>query len=330
MNVMVIEIKVWQITNDKLEPIEATMTEYGRKEREDLEKWIKSNPEILGDDIIITGEQVPTKSGSIDFLGIDRLSGDLVVIELKRDVLPREALAQAIDYASCISSWDIDKVSEECNRYTKQSLEDYLHEKGVETENITINEKQRILLVGFSIDEALQRMVEWLSSEYGVFINVVILKYIRTKSNEELLARTVVIPEEIARDRSKGNNLVFIMSDEPGNYDEDKLRSLLKEYLSKNGQTPRRIREILLPLCLEHETVSRDMIIEKLLNKGEAESKGKAGTIVTTISREIGLIDKDYLRQIIRYDKSNSEKDNYRLESKYKDLVKEVLRDLQT
>ena len=45
---MATEIKVWQIINGKLELIETTMIEAGRKETEGLERWIKSNPLVLG------------------------------------------------------------------------------------------------------------------------------------------------------------------------------------------------------------------------------------------------------------------------------------------
>jgi len=301
---MATEIKVWQIINGKLELVKTTMIEAGRKETEDLEKWIKSNPLILGEDILIIGEQVPTKSGSIDFLGIDK-SGNLVTIELKRDKLPREVLSQAIDYASDISSWDVDKISEVCTKHTGQSLEDYLSEKfeDVDLEDLTINKTQRILLVGFSIEESLQRMIEWLSDNYGVSINAVILKYIKTKGDEELIARTVIIPEEIERERIRKRQIQFPISDEPGSYDNNELKNLLIRYLSEDRDTPRRIREILLPLCLKHGIVTREMIKEELIKKGEADDESKAGKILTTISKEVGYKPRDYLRQIIKYDK---------------------------
>lgn len=330
---MATEIKVWQIINNKLEPIEITMVEAGRKETEDLEKWIKSNPQILGEDILIIGEQVPTKSGSMDFLGIDK-SGNLVIIELKRDKLPREALTQAIDYASDASSWDVDKLSEICTKYTNQSLEDYLSEKfeEIDLEDLTINKTQRILLVGFSIEESLQRMIEWLSNNYGVSINAVILKYIKTKNGEELIARTVIIPEDIEKERIRKRQFKILMSDEPGKYNEDELRDLLINYLSEDRTTPRRIREILLPLCLKHNVVNREMIKKELLKRGEAKDDRQAGIILTTISREIGIAKRDYLRQIIQYEKDPSkpwEKENYRLVEHYKDLVKSVLDELK-
>lgn len=66
---MATEIRVWQIINGNLEPAETSLVGAGRKEKEDLEHWIKTNPVILGDDTLIIGEQVPTKSGLVDFLG---------------------------------------------------------------------------------------------------------------------------------------------------------------------------------------------------------------------------------------------------------------------
>ena len=69
----------------------------------DLENWIKTKPDILGTDILIIGQQVYTKSGPLDFLAIDN-NGNIVVVELKRDKLARVVLAQAIDYASDLST----------------------------------------------------------------------------------------------------------------------------------------------------------------------------------------------------------------------------------
>ena len=93
------ELKTWQIVDGKLTPIETTLKREGRTEPYDLEPWLATNPAIIGNDIAIIGRQVSTKSGAIDLLGIDK-TGNTVIIEIKRDELPRECLAQAIDYAS--------------------------------------------------------------------------------------------------------------------------------------------------------------------------------------------------------------------------------------
>ncbi len=200
---MATEIKLWEIQSGKLIPSNVSLEEAKRKEATDLEKWIRSEPKILGEDIVIIGEQIQTKRGPLDFLGIDS-SGNIVVIELKRDMLHREALVQAIDYASDVTSWDIEKLSEECSKYTGKSLEEYLTEnfEEVEWEDISINHVQRILLVGTGVDESLERMVEWLSNNYDVSINVLVLKYTQTSNGDEVIARTSIIPEEIQQEKS--------------------------------------------------------------------------------------------------------------------------------
>ncbi|MBG0765440.1 MAG: DUF91 domain-containing protein [Tissierellales bacterium] len=200
---MATEIKTWEIINGELKEITTTMIETGRKEKDDLEKWLKTEPSIIGENIKIIGEQVSTDSGPLDYLAIDN-KGNLVIIELKRDKLPREALAQAIDYASDIASWEIDKISETCLNFTGQSIEDFVSEnfEDLDIENITINESQRLLLLGFSIDKALTRMIEWLSDNFDMAINAIILKYVKTSSGDELLSKTSIISEEIEKDKT--------------------------------------------------------------------------------------------------------------------------------
>jgi hypothetical protein len=323
---MATEIKVWQIIDETLEPIETSMVEEKRLEKH-LENWIKTHPEILGENIIIIGEQVSTSGGVIDFLGIDKETGDLIIIELKRDRLGRDALAQAIDYASEVASW----TEEDINERIDKKLELIIENLNLEDPKINLNQNQRILLVGFSMEDRLQRMIDWLSEKYGMSINAVLLKYVKTKNGEELIARTMVIPEEIEKERTEKQRgqIKIQLSDEPGNYNIDELKKLLLKYLSEDRPVPKRIRTILLPLCLEHPIVTRNMIKEELLKRGEAEDETSAGKIITTISREIGIEKRDYLRQILRYDKiSEHQKENYRISEEYKQLVKEILSEL--
>jgi len=322
---MATEIKVWQIINETLEPIETSMTE-GRRLEKDLENWIKTHPEILGENILIIGEQVSTNAGVIDFLGIDA-SGDLIIIELKRDKLGRDALAQAIDYASEVAYWTKEDINERIN----QNLENLLNDKNFQLQDSSINENQKILLVGFSMEDRLQRMIEWLSENYGMSINAVLLKYIKTKNGEELIARAMVIPEEIEKERTEKQKMQkkIQKSDEPGNYSEDELKKLLLKYLSKDEPVPKRIRRILLPLCLEYPIVTREMIKQELLKRGEAENESQAKTYITHISNVIDRKERDYLRQILRYDRITvDQKENYRIPEEYKQLVKEILSEL--
>ena len=324
---MATEIKTWQIVKGKLTVLNSSLPESNRKEKEDLEQWIKSNPEILGDDIAVIGEQVETRSGPLDFLGIDN-GGNIVVVELKRDHLPREALAQAIDYASDVASWDIDRLSEICQAFTGENLEDFFKQKFRDTpiEELSINQAQRLLLVGFSIEESLNRMIEWLSSQYNVGINAIILKYIKTSNGDELLSRTVIIPEEVEREKTNKRKFVVEKSNEPGNYDQATLKEKLIQYLSQNLYSAKRIRDYVLPILLKSKAMTREEMRKEFIKMGGAD-EGQAGYFLALISSQLGFKWNDYLRQVISYEfPSNKwEKDNFSIRPEYRELVKEVL-----
>src|SRR5665213_2907820 len=100
------EIRVWQISDNHIKAVEDIALAFEHLESE-LENWIVESPDILGDDLLIIARQKDVQGvGRLDLLAI-RPNGELVIIELKRTLAPREAIAQALDYAS----W-LDKVSE--------------------------------------------------------------------------------------------------------------------------------------------------------------------------------------------------------------------------
>lgn len=325
---MATETKAWEIVDGRLKPLETSLANEGRKESLDLESWIATNPSIIRPGLTVIGRQVMTGSGPLDLLAIDR-SGDLVIIELKRDRLPRETLAQAMDYASDVASWGIDKLSEVCTKYTGKSLEDVLseHLPDMDLESFAVNESQRIILVGFAIEASLERMVEWLSDGYGVGINAVILKYVRTSSGDEVLTRTAIISEQTEEARVKSKKFTIAMSDAPGDYEEAQLEELLFQYLSKDLVTVRRIREVVLPACLAKDTVTREELKQALIEKDSIADLTKAGFALTVISGQIGMEKNDFLRQVINYEYPNYqwEKDNYSIRSGYRTLVERIL-----
>lgn len=326
------EIRTWQIQDGKLKNINTSLSENDRTETKDLETWIESNTEILGEDIILIGRQVKTKSGFIDLLGIDR-TGNLIIIELKRDKLPRECLAQAIDYASDASDWDKDNILEICLRYCNKSLEDIMADRfqDINLEDLIINDTQRILLVGFAIESSLERMINWLSENYNVNINAILLNYIKTNSGDELLTRTSIISEEVVQEKIKKKKFQFPMSDDPGTYDEKKLKTLLKKYLSQNLYSAKRIKDVLFPVCLKEGVITRDQLKDEFVKYGEADTTRDAGYFLSLISVQIGLKKNDFLRQVIKYEYPNNpwEKDNYRINEDYKELITGLLSELK-
>ena len=322
------EIKTWEIRDGRPVAVESTLVAAGRLEALDLEAWIEADPSIVRPGLRLIGRQVMTSSGPLDLLAIDR-SGDLVVIELKRDRLPREALAQAIDYASDLATWSIDKISEACVKFTVESLDDVFSASfpDVALETAKINERQRIVLVGFGAETALERMVEWLSENYGVSINAVILKYVRTAAGSETLTRTAVISEDLEAKRSSGKKFTIPMSDEPGQYPEDELRRLLHGYLSQNLVTAQRIRDVLIPACLTHGRLSREHLKNEFLRQYPDFDPSKAGFSLSVISGQMGMKKNDFLRQVIGYEYPTYEweKDNYFIRPEHRPLVIEVL-----
>ncbi len=324
-------ITAWQIVDGTLKPVDSTLAECGRTEPYDLEEWIAKEPVVVADDIVIIGRQIHTHSGPLDLLAVDRL-GNTVIIELKREKLPREALAQAIDYASDIATWGVEKIGEICLEYTGKQLEDLMLERfpDVDLENLTVNQEQRILLVGFAVGAALERMIGWLSSSYGVSVNAVILKYLRTSSGDEILAKTAIISEELAQDRSKRRKFRIATSDEPGTYDFDELRDHLRDYLSHNQPAAQRVRDVFLPILLEHDVLPREELKAEMVARGAAETLGAAGYALTSVSLQLGMARHDFLRQVVGYDypRYEWEKDNYFLRPEHRQLVAEVLAEL--
>lgn len=325
------KIKAWEIIEGQPQPVESTLADEGRTETLDLEEWLASDPSIIRPGLQLIGRQVSTRSGRLDLLAIDR-AGNLVIIELKREKLPREALTQAIDYAADIASWGVDRIGEVCAQHTGEELEDVLTEAfSVDFDGLSINKTQRVVLVGFSVDSSLERMIEWLSEGYGVDINAVVLKYVNTSTGSEVLTRSAVISEQLEAERRNANKIPT--SDEPGDHEDDQLQTLLRKYFSQDNMiSVERIRDVLLPACIEQDFVTRDDLKRKLVDRGAAANLSKAGLMLTSISNQLGMQKNDFLRQVVGYKYPNNpwEKDNYFLREEYRDLVHQVLEEIET
>ncbi len=68
----------------------------------ELESWIEADPSLLEGGLTVVGRQLQTQAGPLDLLAVDG-SGTLIVVEIKREALTRDAVTQALDYASCLN-----------------------------------------------------------------------------------------------------------------------------------------------------------------------------------------------------------------------------------
>ena len=107
-------IGIWQVKNN----LPCKLNNAVIQIEKNLEDWIESNPSLLRSDLVIVGRQVYFDAGPADLLAIDS-QGRWVVIEIKRGKVDRKALAQAIDYASCLETLPPDELKSKTNNYLK-------------------------------------------------------------------------------------------------------------------------------------------------------------------------------------------------------------------
>jgi len=142
------------------------------KERQHLEEWIRKNPEVLGEDLLIIAHEYDKfeVNERLDLLAIDK-EGNLVIIEVKRDMTGGNVAFQALKYASyCarLSPHDILEMYEDYLKINsivvnaKDDLVGFLEVESEEELNNILNTSQRIIIVGKDIDKRILSVCTWL------------------------------------------------------------------------------------------------------------------------------------------------------------------------
>jgi hypothetical protein len=207
-------VKIWEIVNGSLHPVTSDSFADTHLEKQ-LETWVTEDPNVLGDRVLIIAQQRSIPGvGRLDLLGIDQ-SGSLIIIELKRDRTPRDAVAQALDYASWLHSADEGLIAEWAEQYLKQPLkEKFCDYFDVEDFPALSCQRHRIVLVAPRLDASAERIITYLSEQYGVQINAVFFQYARLSEGKEILARALLVPEEsspqpkISKERLNAEELI--------------------------------------------------------------------------------------------------------------------------
>lgn len=190
------EIKLWKISrrNSAAQAISVESADQTETEKL-LEDVLSASPELLMSGLQAIGRQINTPSGPLDLLGVDE-TGRLVVFELKRGVLTRDAVAQVIDYASCLSSFATAElcacISPSMKTIDGEKIDDF--ETWYDSNfPRTLREiaKPKVVLVGLGSDERAKRMVEFLSGT-GLDISMVTFQAFRD-AGETFLARQVEV-----------------------------------------------------------------------------------------------------------------------------------------
>jgi hypothetical protein len=165
-----------------------------------LEKWLIKDISILNPLLAVIGTQVVSPYGKkIDMLAINS-SGELVIIEFKRDKTNHEIIANVLDSATWIKELCYDELTNILNTYGKseyKSIEEFFaatfNKKLEETE---LNSDHHMVIVGSEIDESTVRIIKYLAKEpYYLNINAVNFNYYRDSDGHEFLAQSFVLPE---------------------------------------------------------------------------------------------------------------------------------------
>lgn len=165
---------------------EIDFSDFGFKERFDIQEWIESTPEVLGEELLIIAKEKSYFEGTKerpDLIALDKM-GNVVVIELKRDDSGLNTEWQAIKYASYWSKFKVDDIIEVYTDYlTRKTKVSSDSEEDVTSQKITefvndgtlenINVKQRIILVSHRYAKEVISAVNWLIDSYKMDIKCV-------------------------------------------------------------------------------------------------------------------------------------------------------------
>lgn len=161
------ETKIWAVEGTSATPLNTT----NQMESEGLlESVLTANPDMLEEGMQLVGRQTSTAGGRLDLLGVDSDSR-LVVFELKRGVVKRGAVEQAIDYASYLNSMGLDSLTEHITKQSSnhediQEISDFVewYSNNFSDKDIESLLPPRMVLVGLGVDDTTKRMVNFIAS----------------------------------------------------------------------------------------------------------------------------------------------------------------------
>ena len=161
------EVKIWAVDGDSnavpLEPKGQMDSEWS------FEDTLVKTPGLLMPDLTLVGRQTLTEGGPLDLLGVDS-DGRLVVFELKRGTLSRDAVAQIIDYASDLDGMELGRLAEHISESSGQrgikKIEDFKewYEQEFGEQGLEALKPLRLFLIGLGADGRTERMVSFLAN----------------------------------------------------------------------------------------------------------------------------------------------------------------------
>jgi len=226
-----------------------------------LEQMITEDPTILSDRWLLIGRQVRTTHGGfIDLLALNQ-DGQLIVIELKRDMTPREVVAPGFGLCLMGANLKADDIASIYNRFTGGgSLGDVFRQRfGLPLDEEQLNGSHQIVIVASSLDLSTERIVNYLN-RMDIAINVIFFQVFQDGNNQYLSRAWLIDPVETeskatagpAGERGEWNGEYYVSFGQSA--DRDWKEAVKYGFISggaiKNPAIPRTTRKITRPITI--------------------------------------------------------------------------------
>ncbi len=199
---------LYKVTSDKFEAIKPT-TFLGEKmlERKDLQRLLKADVSVLGDDLMVISEEFgewEESSRRIDLLCLNK-QAQLVVVEIKRTEDGGYMELQALRYAAMVSGMTLDQAisayarmlaADDAGAIARKEVLEFLELDS--TEEAELVDDVRIILVSADFSTELTTSVIWLN-RHGIDLTCIRLTPYRLGA-DVLVASTQIIPLPEAAD----------------------------------------------------------------------------------------------------------------------------------
>jgi hypothetical protein len=209
-------------------------------ERNHIEEWVRKVPSILGEELLVLSiefDRFVNSSDRLDVLAVDKY-GNLVVIELKRDLYAGYADLQSLRYAAMVSTMTIDKILPYYINYQKikcgietanesnsrENIENFIKNE----EFIDFGNKPRIILVSEDFSPEITTTVLWLRQSN---IDVSCIKIIPHKIDDDI----IIVSNKIIPLQEAKQYLVEIKEKEQSQESVKRNRTKTMKILLENG-----------------------------------------------------------------------------------------------
>ncbi len=242
------DIKLWELDGTQATPLGSNKQ---LESEQGLEDTLVKNPNLLMEGLTLVGRQTPTEGGPLDLLGVDE-DGRLVVFELKRGTLSRDAVAQIIDYASDLDRMDLGALADHISENSgvdgideTENFQEWYDTRGFG--DLGSLKPLRMFLVGLGADDRTERMVRFLAENSGMDISLltfhgfdyegktILAKQVEVEAPAELGSRPTGRTVSVAEKRERLERLI----EESGMSEQfAAVRNMFREHWPESSTSP--------------------------------------------------------------------------------------------